>query len=84
MARLVRVNPPDRVSLAGAYALGYAALGTGQHEGDGPDWFGDLDLLDTLFLGTVWPGRLRDGYEFGNARTAWLRLIRATRARWPG
>jgi len=83
LTRLVRGNPPGRVSLAGAYALGYGALGMAQHDGDGPDWFDQLDPLDTLFLGTAWPLQLRDGYEFGNARTAWLRLMRTT-AHWAG
>ena len=72
-----------RSSLAGAYALGYAALGMAQLEGDGPGWFHELDPLDTLFLGTVWPQRLRDGYEFANARTAWLWLLRGT-VHWRG
>ncbi len=83
LTRLVRGNPPGRVSLAGAYALGYGALGMAQHDGDGPDWFDQLDPLDTLFLGTAWPFQLHDGYEFGNARTAWLRLIRTT-PHWAG
>lgn len=83
LVRLVRLNPPGKVSLAGAYAWGYTALGMAQQEGDGPDWFHDLDPLDTLFLGTAWPGQFRDAYEFGNARTAWLRLIRAT-GHWRG
>src|SRR6266536_6266293 len=83
LTRLVRLNPPGRVSLAGAYALGYGALGMAQHDGDGPDWFDQLDPLETLFLGTAWPFQLHDGYEFGNARTAWLRLIRTT-PHWAG
>lgn len=83
LARLVRGNPPGKVSLAGAYALGYAALGMAQLEGDGPEWFHELDPLDTLFLGTVWPQQLRDGYGFANARTAWLRLLRGT-VHWRG
>jgi len=83
LARLVRTNSPGRLSLAGAYAFGYGALGIAQHEGEGPDWYHDLDPLDTLFLGTSWPGQFRDVYEFGNARTAWLRLMRIT-GHWAG
>jgi len=84
LARLVRGNPPGKVSLAGAYALGYAALGMAQQEGEEePEWYHDLDPVDTLFLGTVWPQQLRDGYEFANARTAWLRLLRGT-IHWRG
>lgn len=83
MARLVRLNPPGNVSLAGAYALGYGGLAVAQMEGDGPDWFHDLDPLETLFLGTAWPGRFRDSYEFANACDAWLRLLRGT-AHWSG
>jgi hypothetical protein len=83
IARLVRANLPGKVSLAGAYALGYAALGMAQQEGEEPDWYHELDPLDTLFLGTVWPQGFRDGYEFANARSAWLRLLRGT-VHWPG
>ena len=83
VTRLVRTNPPGKVSLAGAYALGFAALGMAQAEGDEPEWFADLDPLDTLFLGTVWPRRFADGYEFANALTAWLRLLRGT-VHWAG
>jgi len=81
--RLVRANRPGKVSLAGAYALGYAALGMAQQEGEEPDWYHELDPLDTLFLGTAWPAGFRDGYEFANARTGWLRLLRGT-VHWRG
>src|SRR5260370_5280989 len=83
LTRLVRGNPPGKVSLAGAYALGYGVLGMAQLEGDQPEWFADLDPLDTLFLGTVWPQELADGHEFANALTAWLRLLRGT-VHWAG
>jgi hypothetical protein len=83
ITRLVRGNPPGKVSLAGAYALGYAALGMAQMEEDEPDWFPELDPLDTLFLGTAWPQEFADGYEFGNALTAWLGLLRGT-VHWAG
>ena len=83
LARLVRGNPPGKVSLAGAYALGYAALAVAQIEGDQPDWYHDIDPLDALFLGAAFPARFLDAHEFANARTAWLRLLRGT-ACWPG
>jgi hypothetical protein len=83
ITRLVRGNPPGKVSLGGAYALGYAALGMAQMEGDQPQWYPELGPLDTLFLGTVWPGEFRDGYEFANALTAWLRLLRGS-VHWTG
>jgi hypothetical protein len=83
VTRLVRGNPPGKVSLAGAYALGFGALGMAQAEGDEPGWFADLDPLDTLFLGTVWPRKFADGYEFANALTARLRLLRGT-VHWAG
>jgi hypothetical protein len=83
ITRLVRGNPPGRVSLAGAYALGYAAIGLAQQEGEEPAWYPDLDPLDALVLGTVWPRQMHDGYEFGNARTAWLAALRGT-AHWAG
>jgi hypothetical protein len=83
VTRLVRGNPPGKVSLAGAYALGFGVLGMAQAEGDEPEWFAELDPLDTLFLGTVWPRTFADGYEFANALTAWLRLLRGT-VHWAG
>ena len=43
----------------------------------------ELDPLDTLFLGAVWPRSSADGYEFANALTAWLRLMRGT-VHWAG
>jgi hypothetical protein len=83
LARLVRVNQPGKVSLAGAYAFGYAAIGMAQQEGDQPGWWDDMDPLDALFLGTAWPQRFPDGYEFGNARAAWLAALRDT-VHWAG
>lgn len=82
LGQLVHGNSPGRVSLAGAYALGYAALGLAQMEGEEPDWFNDVDPLDTLFLGTAFPHRFRDAAEFRNARTAWLAVMRGT-GHWP-
>lgn len=76
-------NPPGRVSPAGAYALGYGVLGLAQQDGEEPAWYHDLDPLDTLFLGTVWPRQLRDGYKFANARSAWLAALRDT-VPWAG
>jgi len=58
-------------------------LGVAQAEGAEPEWFAELDPLDTLFLGTVWPLTFADGYEFANALTAWLRLLRGT-VHWAG
>jgi hypothetical protein len=78
LLRLVRLNPPGKISLAGAYALGYSALGLAQQEAEEPEWYQDLDPLETLFLGTVWPLKFRDSYEFQNACVAWLRLLRDT------
>jgi len=83
LARLLRLNSPGKVSLAGAYALGYGALGLAQQDEDGPEWYDELDPLDTLFLGTAWPQGFRDGCEFANARTAWLRILRGT-VHWRG
>ena len=81
--RLLQSNRPGQLSLAGAYALGYAGLGFAQVEGESPDWFDEIDPLDALFFGTAWPEKFRDPYEFGNGRTAWLRLLRTT-PHWAG
>ncbi|MEU5430073.1 hypothetical protein AB0H73_31380 [Streptomyces olivoreticuli] len=78
LGRLLRSNEPGKLSLAGAYALGYGALGFAQQEGTGPGWYQGIDPLDALFLGTAWPQRFRDEFEFANARDAWLRLLRGT------
>lgn len=79
LARLLRSNAPGRLSLAGAYAFGYGALGHAQQEGTDPGWYQEIDPLDALFLGTVWPTwSFRDEFEFANARDAWLRLLRGT------
>lgn len=83
LARLVKTNPPGKVSLAGAYALGYAALAMAQIEDDEPDWFHEVDPVEMLFLGTAWPEGFRDSYEFANACHAWLRLLRGT-VHWNG
>jgi len=83
LARLVKTNPPGKISLAGAYALGYAALAMAQLEDDEPDWFHQVDPVEILFLGTAWPERFRDSYEFANACHAWLRLLRGT-VHWSG
>ncbi|MFI8928886.1 hypothetical protein ACIG3E_14565 [Streptomyces sp. NPDC053474] len=78
LERLLRSNKPGKLSLAGAYAFGYAGLGFAQQEGTDPDWWQETDPLDVLFLGTAWPRNFRDEFEFANARDAWLRLLRGT------
>ncbi|WP_416874930.1 hypothetical protein [Kitasatospora sp. SC0581] len=78
LARLLRSSPPGRLSLAGAYAVGYATLGHAQLEGTEPTWYQEVDPLDALYLGTAYPGRFRDGFEFANSRDAWFRLLRGT------
>ena len=83
LARLVKTNPPGKISLAGAYALGYAALAMAQIEDDEPEWFQSLDPLEMLFLGTAWPGKFRDSFEFSNACHTWLKLLRGT-VHWKG
>ncbi|MFG3117246.1 hypothetical protein ACGF4C_22940 [Streptomyces sp. NPDC048197] len=74
----MRSNTPGKLSLAGAYAWGYAALGHAQQEGTDPGWYEEIDPLDVLFLGTAWPKWFRDEFEFANARDTWLRLLRGT------
>jgi hypothetical protein len=83
LARLVKTNPPGKISLAGAYALGYGALAMAQVEDDEPEWFHQVDPVEMLFLGTAWPEKFRDSYEFANACQAWLRLLRGT-VHWKG
>lgn len=78
LTRLVRSNGPGKLSLAGAYAFGYGALGIAQRRGTEPDWYREIDPLDALFLGTAWPRTFRDEFEFANARDGWLRLLRGT------
>jgi hypothetical protein len=51
--------------------------GLAQGERESPGWFDEMDPLDALFHGTVWPRQFRDPYQFGNARTAWLSPVRA-------
>jgi hypothetical protein len=43
LVRLFKMSRPGKVSLAGAYAVGYAALGIALQEGDAPEWFDDLE-----------------------------------------
>jgi hypothetical protein len=83
LARLVKTNLPGKISLAGAYALGYAALAMAQIEDDEPEWFHQVDPVEMLFLGTAWSKKFRDSYEFANACHAWLRLLRGT-VHWKG
>ena len=60
-----------------AVAAGEERKDRGQ-EGEEPAWYPDLDPLDALVPGAVWPRQMRDGYEFGNARMAWLAALRGT------
>ncbi|MFK4065843.1 hypothetical protein [Streptomyces sp. NPDC029674] len=78
IARLLRANTPGSLSLAAAYAAGFMALWEVQQEGTAPHWHGDIDPLDALFLGAVFPKTFHDEFEFANARDAWLRLLRGT------
>ncbi|MCP2261757.1 hypothetical protein LX15_005483 [Streptoalloteichus tenebrarius] len=75
---LLATNPPGRLTLAGAYAAGYVAIGLAQVEGDCPEWFHRTDPLDLLLLGMTFPQTFRDEYEFGNCRAAWTDLLRQT------
>ncbi|MET2714881.1 hypothetical protein ABXV03_03945 [Streptomyces harbinensis] len=78
LQRLLLSNAPGKLSLAGAYAFGYGELGLAGQEGRAPYWYEELDPLDTVVLGAVWPQRFRDEFEFANVRDAWLRLLRGT------
>lgn len=53
-------------------------LGIAQQEGTDPFWYCEIDPLDALFLGSAWPGKFHDEFEFANARDAWLRLLQGT------
>jgi hypothetical protein len=83
LARLLRSNEPGRLSLAGAYAYGYGALGLAQVDRDGLDWYHELDPLDALVLGTAVPSQFADPYELANVRDRWLELLRGT-VHWKG
>ncbi|MGW0134212.1 hypothetical protein [Streptomyces sp. NPDC003299] len=49
-----------------------------QQEGAAPHWYDEIDPLDALFSGTVFPRTFRDEFEFANSRDAWLRLLHGT------
>ncbi|MFJ9569335.1 hypothetical protein [Streptomyces bacillaris] len=74
----MRSNTPGKLSLAGAYAWGYVALGFAQQEGSDPGWHQEIDPLDALFLGAAWPQEFHDEFQFANLRDAWLRLLQGT------
>jgi len=54
-----------------------------QIEDDEPEWFHQVDPVEMLFLGTTWPDKFLDPYEFANACHAWLRLLHGT-VHWRG
>jgi len=78
LSRLVLASQPGALSVAGAYALGYCELAFSQMEDREPRWYRDLDPLEIMFLGAVWPMRFSDSAHFTNACTDWLRLLRLT------
>ncbi|MGX2995440.1 hypothetical protein JNUCC64_14265 [Streptomyces sp. JNUCC 64] len=79
LGRLLRTNTPRKLSLAGAYALGYGLLGHAQRQGTDPYWHQAIDPLDALFLGAAGPDAFdEDPCAFANARDAWLRILRGT------
>jgi hypothetical protein len=78
LARLLRSNDPGKPSLAAAYAHGYMTLGLAQRQDEEPSWFREVDPLDALFLGVVFPETFANAQEFANARDAWLRLLRGS------
>ncbi|GLW92229.1 hypothetical protein [Actinokineospora globicatena] len=78
LARLCRFGS-TRHSLAEAYALGYATLMIHQVEGTTPDWMHESNPLDLIVLGMTFGKNFRNGYEFANTRTAWLRHLRDTK-----
>ncbi|WP_370968766.1 hypothetical protein [Amycolatopsis sp. cg9] len=77
LLRLVAGNHGPRHSVASAYAWGVAALHWAQQDRY-PEWHDQLDPLDLILLGLVHPKKFADSFEFGNARTAWLRELRTT------
>ncbi|GAB2509470.1 hypothetical protein [Nocardia heshunensis] len=76
LAQLLESNAPPRLSLAGAYAWGFAVVALSQD--DGPDWHSDTDPLDLIVLGSEYSKKFTSAGQFGNARTAWLRAIKTT------
>jgi hypothetical protein len=83
MVRLVRLNPPGKVSLAGAYAVGCTAVAATVRQDAAPGWYADIDPLEAVFLGAAQPADFEDGSLFANACHEWLRRLRGT-AYWPG
>lgn len=70
--------PGDALDLFAAYVHGHAVRVRVERGEEKPEWAEDLDALEVLFLGTVWPEYYEDSYRFANACDTWLRVLRGT------
>lgn len=70
--------PGDALDLFAAYVHGHEVRIRVRRGEEKPRWAGELDALEVLFLGAVWPEYCDDPYRFANARDTWLRVLRGT------
>lgn len=74
--------PGGSLDLHAAYGTGHAVRVRVRRGEEKPPWAEELDPLETLFLGTIWPEYYGDAYRFANACGTWLRVLRGT-PHWP-
>ncbi|MEU6247247.1 hypothetical protein [Glycomyces sp. NPDC047010] len=77
LANRLKLESPEKMSIAGAFAFGYGALGMQQTDArEDLSWYNDLGPLETLFLGMIFPKRFADVHELSNSLATWLRQVR--------
>lgn len=74
--------PGSSLDLHTAYGTGHTVRLRVRKGAEKPPWAEDLDPLETLFLGTIWPEYYGDHYRFANACGTWLRILGGT-PHWP-
>lgn len=74
--------PGASLDLHTAYGAGHAVRLQVRAGAAKPLWASELDPVETLFLGTIWPEDYGDAYRFANACGTWLRVLRGT-PHWP-
>ncbi|SDL47681.1 hypothetical protein SAMN05216298_3995 [Glycomyces sambucus] len=74
----LKLESPGGMSVAGAFAFGYGAIGMRQEEQcDALSWYGELGPLEVLFLGMIFPKRFTDEHELANALFEWMQRVRS-------